>query len=206
MEKMPSQNKTSKAQAIRDYIAEHRHAATKKIIEALADQRIEVDANYVSRIKSMKKKQKSKSKSKKSATRKTYPGRGKPWTFARNTLEDAIRIPKAVEENNAGNPMRSSDLAKAVGFRLANNWRFLDLLRSANQYGLVSGTGEKATVLIETLGQNIVAPSSPAERQEALLAAFNNVPDFKAVTNFYGDKKIRYETLEGRVNYGEAIA
>jgi hypothetical protein len=187
---MPSQNKKSKAQAIRDYIAEHKRAATETIIKALADQGVEVDAKYISKIKSMKKKQKPKSKSKGSATAKTSPGKGKPWTFARNTLEEAIRIPKAIEEKNAGNPMRASELAKAVGFRLANDWRFLDLLRSANQYGLVSGAGQTATVHIENLGQNIVAPGSPTDRQQALLASFNNVPDFTAVAKFYGDKKI----------------
>jgi hypothetical protein len=60
--------------------------------------------------------------------------KGKPWTFPKNTLEDAIRIPKEIEEKNAGNPMPVADLATAVGFRLANDWRFLDLLRSADQY------------------------------------------------------------------------
>ena len=68
-------------------------------------------------------------------------GRGKAWTFPKNTLEDAIRIAKAIEEKNAGNPMPAQDLAVAVGFRQAQDWRFLELLRSANQYGLVAGTG-----------------------------------------------------------------
>jgi len=36
---------------------------------------------------------------------KVGTGKGKPWTFPKNTLEDAIRIPKAIEEKNAGNPM-----------------------------------------------------------------------------------------------------
>lgn len=112
------------------------------------------------------------------------------WTFPKNLLEDAIRIPKAIEEKNGGNPMRASDLTKAVGFKKVNDWRFLDMLRSANQYGLVSGAGQTAIVQMEKLGQDIVAPGSPKQRQEALLAAFENVPDFKAVAEFYGDKKI----------------
>src|SRR5258706_14150895 len=72
--------------------------------------------------------------------------KGTPWTFPKNTLEDAIRIPKAIEEKNAGNPMPAPDLAIAVGFRQPSDWRFLDLLRSANQYGLVSGTGASASI------------------------------------------------------------
>jgi len=98
----------------------------------------------------------------------------KPWTFPKNTLEDAIAIPKAIEEKNAGNPMPAPDLAKAVGFKQANDWRFLDLLRSANQYGLVTGTGAAAAIHLAKFGQDIVAPSSPSERTKALLAAFRN--------------------------------
>src|SRR4051812_26002434 len=86
--------------------------------------------------------------------------KGKPWTFPKNTLEDAIRIPKEIEEKNAGNPMPVDDLVTAVGYRLANDWRFLDLLRSADQYGLVERTG--GTVSLTKLGQDVVAPSSPS--------------------------------------------
>ena len=31
--------------------------------------------------------------------------RGKAWTFPKNQLEDAIRVARAIEEKNAGNPM-----------------------------------------------------------------------------------------------------
>ena len=186
---MTNQEKTSKAQAVRDYIAEHKRATPKIIVEALDTKGVKVDAKYVSKIKSMKKKR-PKAKLKESATKKASLSKRTPWTFPRNTLEDAIRIPKAIEEKNAGNPMRAIDLTKAVGFKTAIDWRFLDLLRSANQYGIVSGVGKTAIVRIEKLGQGIVAPSSPSERQQALLSSFNKVPDFKDVANFYGDKKI----------------
>ncbi len=116
--------------------------------------------------------------------------KGKPWTFPRNTLEEAISIAKAIEEKNAGNPMHAADLAKAVGYHQPNDWRFLDLLRSANQYGLVSGSGATANVHLEKLGQDVVAPSSPQQRQEALLGAFRNVPEFDQVEKFYGGKRI----------------
>src|SRR5262249_5679449 len=116
--------------------------------------------------------------------------KGMPWTFPKNTLEDAIRVAKSVEEKNAGNPMPAPALAVAVGFRRSSDWRFLDLLRSANQYGLISGTGVAASISLTKLGQDIVAPSSPSQRSEALLAAFRAVKDFEAVEKFYGDKRI----------------
>jgi hypothetical protein len=112
----------------------------------------------------------------------------KPWTFPKNTLEDAIRIPKEIEEKNAGNPMPAADLARAVGFRLANDWRFQDLVRSADQYGLVERTG--GNISLTKLGQDVVAPSSPSQRSEALLTAFRSVKDFEAVEKFYNGKRI----------------
>jgi hypothetical protein len=41
-------------------------------------------------------------KAKKAAAGDGTTAKGKPWTFPRNTLEDAIRIPKAIEDKNAG--------------------------------------------------------------------------------------------------------
>jgi hypothetical protein len=66
------------------------------------------------------------------------------WSFPKNTLEDAIRVPKAIEEQNAGNPLAANVLVKAVGFKSTSDWRFLDLLRSANLYGLIEGSGKTA--------------------------------------------------------------
>jgi hypothetical protein len=129
-------------------------------------------------------------KRKRALSSDTNAAKRKPWTFPKNTLEEAIRVAKAVEEKNAGNPMPAKDLAIAVGYRQASDWRFLDLLRSANQYGIVTGTGPTALVHLTKLGQDIVAPSSPAQRSEALLSAFRSVKDFEAVEKFYGGKRI----------------
>jgi hypothetical protein len=113
-----------------------------------------------------------------------------PWTFPKNTLEDAIKIARAIEEKNAGNPLKPDVLAKAVGFNSTSDWRFLDLLRSANQYGLVSGTGKISSVSLTDIGQDVVAPSSPAARPKALFNAFRSVEDFRKVEEFYKGKKL----------------
>ncbi len=112
------------------------------------------------------------------------------WTFPKNTLEEAIKIPKAIEEQNAGNPMKAEILAKAVGFNQSQDWRFKDLLKSANQYGLVEGSGASATVSMTQIGSDVIAPGSPAERQVALLNAFRKVENFFQVENFYKGKKL----------------
>lgn len=126
---------------------------------------------------------------KKSATSRQV--RGTVWTFPKVTLEDALRIPKAIEDMNAGKPWRSEELAKAVGFNLSGDWRFLDLLRASNLYGLCSGSGSTSQIsLTPDIGNDVVAPSSPTQRQSALLRAFRNVEDFRKVEEHYAGKKI----------------
>ncbi|MBL8598844.1 MAG: hypothetical protein JNL14_14000 [Devosia sp.] len=113
-----------------------------------------------------------------------------PWTFPKNTLEDAIKIARALEEQNAGNPMKPDILAKAVGYNSVADWRFLDLLRSANLYGLVTGVGKISPVALTEIGQDVVAPSSPAARPRALQDAFRHVEDFRKVEEFYKGKRL----------------
>lgn len=113
-----------------------------------------------------------------------------PWTFPKNTLEDAIKIARAIEEQNAGNPMKPDMLCKAVGYNSTADWRFLDLLRSANLYGLVTGVGKISPVSLTDIGRDVVAPSTPSARPKALFAAFRSVDDFRKVEEFYNGKKL----------------
>ena len=112
------------------------------------------------------------------------------WTFPKNSLEEAVRVAQALEEKYAGNPTPASELAKALGFNRVEDWRFLDLLRSANQYSLVSGTGAKARVSLTDIGSAVVAPASPDQRRNALREAFMAVDQFAKVTEFYKGKPL----------------
>jgi len=112
------------------------------------------------------------------------------WTFPQNTLETAIKLIQQIEEKYAGKPTEAENLVKLAGYNKPNDWRFLVLLRSCNQYGLTTGAGEKAVVSLTPLAQDILAPSSPAQRQKALLQTFHNVDLFKRVSGYYAGKKI----------------
>jgi hypothetical protein len=105
-------------------------------------------------------------------------------------LEESIHLAQAIEDKNGGNPMEAAMLAKAVGFNRPDDWRFLQLLHSANLYGLVSGSGAKAIVSLDPIGADVVAPDSPAQRQTALLRAFRNVTEFSEVADYYRGKRI----------------
>ena len=149
----------------------------------------EVDAAAEGRRKRARK-PKAKKRSRPTSAAGEDAAKGKPWTFPKHSLEEAIRVAKAIEDKNAGNPMRADMLARAVGFNQASDWRFQDLLKAARMYGLVSGSGARVTVGLEKIGQDVVAPSSPQQRQTALRAAFHNVEDFKKVDDFYRGKRI----------------
>jgi hypothetical protein len=123
------------------------------------------------------------------AGRRAQSKRG-PWNFPKNSLEESIKIAQAIEEKNAGKPLDAATLAKYVGFRKTGDWRYQDLLLSASRYGLVNGTGTKATVSLSKFGEEIVAPSSPSQRQQALSEAFDNVELFKKVAEYYKGKTI----------------
>lgn len=133
---------------------------------------------------------KPKPKSAKKVVADTGTAKGKAWTFPKNTLEDALKIPRALDEKFAGNPTPAADVARAVGYKLATDWRFADLLRAANLYGLVEGTGATATVSLTALGQDIVTPRVASQRSDALVKAFRSVDDFKRVEEYYGGKRI----------------
>ncbi len=86
--------------------------------------------------------------------------------------------------------MKADMLVKAVGFKKSDDWRFLNILKSANQYGLVDGSGKSATVSLTQIGSDVIAPGAPDERQKALLNAFRTVEDFRRVEEFYKGKKL----------------
>jgi hypothetical protein len=119
------------------------------------------------------------------------------WTFPKNTLEESIKIPQIIEEKYAGKPTETADIVKLVGFKRTDDWRFLDLLRSANLYTIVEGSGARATVELTGLGSDIVAPDSPQKRQSALLKAFEAVELFKKVHDYYKGKRIPEEEFFG---------
>ncbi len=120
--------------------------------------------------------------------RKTAKKAGKAWSFPRRTLEEAIRIARAIEDKFAGKSTDVSSIVKSVGFNNDTDWRFREILIAAEQYGIVSRTDKK--VALTPIGQKIVAPGNPEERQAALLQAFESVENFKKVSDHYQGKKI----------------
>lgn len=201
--------KKTKAAKIREYLQEHPEATPSDVAAAVSTARAKVTNRDVSAIKyrmknegaspapdsagSKKKARKARPKAKpkpKPKPKVRATAKGTPWRFPKHTLEDALSVPKAIEEKHAGAPVRAADLARMLEFNQPKDWRFLDLVRSANQYGLVEGSGAAATIKLLSTGSDIVAPSSAPQRQKALVGAFEAVDLFKQVRDHYGGKRL----------------
>lgn len=132
-----------------------------------------------------------------SQTRSRAPSPNRP--YPRRTLEQALRVPRALRENNGGQPWAPEEIAKALELG-AGSGNFFYLTSSAKQYGLVDGTSRATEIALTDLGRRAIYPPSPEEEQQALQHAFLSVPVFKGVLEHYGgnnlpDAQYRENTL-----------
>jgi hypothetical protein len=134
---------------------------------------------------------KSSSKSKLiSAKSKKEPAKAKQnkqWPFPVVTLEEAIKIAQMIHDEYAGRPMPARFLYVITR---SSSSSLKNLLRAANQYGIVAGSSINAYISLTELGRDIVAPVSPDQRQSALLKAFLNVELFRNLAEFYAGQPL----------------
>ena len=84
------------------------------------------------------------------------------WLFPRATLEQALKVPMALKDNNGGNPWETDEVRKATGTGGGNAWFYLTA--ASRDYGLTSGTRDTPRIQLEELGRDIVyAPNSETE-------------------------------------------
>jgi hypothetical protein len=105
-------------------------------------------------------------------------------TFPRRTLEQALRIPRALKEKNAGNPWEPKEVAAVIGVgRTSGNFYYLTA--SSRDYGLTIGTRDSGTIELTDLGREAVYPASGAGEKKVLLAAFLMVDSFRKTLEYY---------------------
>lgn len=59
-----------------------------------------------------------------------------PWTFPKHTLERAIEVAQALEEKNAGKPLKSADLVPLLGFKRVQDGDILNCCAPQISMGL----------------------------------------------------------------------
>ena len=108
--------------------------------------------------------------------------RPKPAKYPRHTVEKALRIPKAIYDQNAGRPTSLVDAAKfSTGGKV--NGPFQVEVSSAKKYGFLRSEDRK--LVLEERARKALAPQSETDRISALREAVLAAPDLSNVYNHY---------------------
>lgn len=124
---------------------------------------------------------------KKKSTREKSTAEKKPrvhWPFPRATLEEALKIPYGIKENNGGNPWEPDEVRKAIGAGTGGNAYFY-LTSASRDYGLTIGTCTAEKIALTDLGRDIVYAPNPSDEKALKVRAFLSVDIFKRVLEYY---------------------
>jgi hypothetical protein len=102
--------------------------------------------------------------------------------FPRHSVEQALRIPKAIYEQNAGNPCTVKEAATFTGATSVSG-NFNVEVSSAKKYGFLASEGGK--LVLQDRARKAIAPQSETDRVSALREAVLAAPDLSTVYSFY---------------------
>lgn len=106
------------------------------------------------------------------------------WPFPRATLEEALKIPQAIKDQNGGNPWESEEVRKAVGAGTGGNAYFY-LTAASRDYGLTVGTSTAEKISLAELGRDLVYAPNPDVEKSLKIRAFLTVDIFQRVLAYY---------------------
>lgn len=113
-----------------------------------------------------------------------------PRPYPAKTLEEALLIPKAIREQNNGNPWDTEDVAQAsLGVAKSNN-NFFYTAAAARDYGLTAGTRDTEKIELAQLGRDIFFAPDEDTKKVKLLDAFFSIDIFKRVFEHYGSAEL----------------
>ena len=116
----------------------------------------------------------------------------------RVSLERALRLPRALIEQFAGEPTPPLDLALAVGVKPSSSgWRVLT--GAAIGYGLTAGGYNAASISLTGLGRRVVAPEEDGEEIEALREACLKPTIMSGFLNKYDGNKFPRDDIARNV-------
>lgn len=109
--------------------------------------------------------------------------------FPKHTLEQAIRVPQALEDANGGQPLPPMETAAALGMSPGSS-TFRTLLSAGINYGLTDGSYKAERVSLRPTGRSIVEPTGIEDRQRALVTATLTPATFRKIYEYYKGKKL----------------
>jgi len=123
--------------------------------------------------------------------------RGPAPKYPRHSLEKALRIPRALIEQNAGKPATRDEAVRfAGGTGLNGPWSVE--ISSGQKYGFLAS--DSGTVSLTDRARRAISPQSETDRQSALREAILDAPDFSSVYNYF-----RGEALPDEPYYANAL-
>lgn len=109
--------------------------------------------------------------------------------FPKDSLEEALRVARALYDANGGQPTPPTETAIALGMSPGSSG-FRILLSSSIKYGLTKGSFNSERVAMEPLASKIVEPKSPEERARALVEAALAPETFRSIYGYFRGKKL----------------
>lgn len=113
-----------------------------------------------------------------------------PRPYPAKTLDEALAIPKAIREQNNGNPWNTEDVAQASLAVSKTNNKFFYTAAAARDYGLTAGTRDTEKIELAPLGRDIFFAGDEEIKKEKLLSAFFAIDIFKRVFEHYGSAEL----------------
>ncbi len=116
-------------------------------------------------------------------------------TYPIHTLEEALSVPTAVYEANAGLPFDRVLLARELGTTPSSS-AFTMKLSSSTKYGLTQGGTSEGSISLTDLGESLVGPQDSNERRRTMIEVSLKPDPFRHF----------YEMLAGKKVPGDAYA
>jgi hypothetical protein len=119
-------------------------------------------------------------------------------SYPRRTLEQALRIPNAIKDYNAGNPWDPREIAAALNLgSKAGNYYYLT--NASRDFGLTEGNRDSPAIKLTELGRHAVYPVDQVAEHQALLDAFLGVGVFRKLVEYYKGSKLPEERFLANV-------
>jgi hypothetical protein len=187
---MADATQKSKAQSVRDYIAEHPGATARDVVDTLSKQGVEVAPRYVYRVKSRAKATRPKGEKEIKLKKTRTKSLGLTAKYPRHSLERALRIPKAILEQNAGRECTQQESASFVGVNY-NRGPYVVELSSASKFGLLERSSGR--VRLTDLARTILHPHDEEAHLKGLRNAVLKAPGISDVYKRYRGENLPEE-------------
>src|SRR5207247_9537845 len=117
------------------------------------------------------------------------------FPFPRNSLKEALAVPRAIEHDNGGNPYDTLLLAKQSFNTTPRSSSFEVLLTSSERYGLTVGSSRAKAISLTAEGDAIVASSDESIRAANIRRALLTPKVFEQFYTKYDGKNLPKEEI-----------